>query len=168
MGSLGRQGDRLKEYREKHLDMTIDEVAEHYDISGSTWSYSETDGKTISQKILDALSKKAPPPGRARPNMSWLLSGEGKMTGLIDLTAASLGGDEQANAIDHGREAARIVLTALRNQGLEGELDRQTEDWLIDQFADGLATGRSHAALVARLDFLLQGIQAIRRGTKPK
>ena len=72
----------------------------------------------------------------------------------------------RSEAMDYGREATRIVLTALKDRGLEGKMERDSENFLIDQFADGLAAGRHPASLESRLAFLILRIQQL-SGTEP-
>lgn len=80
LGNLKRPGERLREYREKYLGMTLEDIEAHYGVNASTWSYAETEGKTLSSKILDPLSKIPPPEGKQAPSMVWLVAGIEPMT----------------------------------------------------------------------------------------
>lgn len=113
-------------------------------------------------------------------NLNWLATGEGLMT-VVSGTASATNQPDASQAqgqvgvvqsiparVVYERQATRVVLDGLKAVGLEGVLSKQDEDWLIDQYADGLANGRSESALAARLDFLLRAILSIKRDTEPK
>lgn len=149
--------------------MTLDEVAIHYGISGSTWSYAETEGKNISSKILDALSKVIPPAGKGPARVSWLLTGEGKMIGEIGLfgsdTARILGQVEgpppPPDPIERHRWVAhQIAENGLKDRGLFSEATAAQKYLLVTHLARALAADADPEALQRELNDFLDVIEA--------
>jgi hypothetical protein len=65
--------------------------------------------------------------------------------------------------LDQVREASRVVFKALHAEGLK-DVSPETEDWLVDQFADGLAAGRTRQQLESRLALALELLRKYRQG----
>jgi hypothetical protein len=66
-------------------------------------------------------------------------------------------------SLDRMKEAAKVVLKALHAEGLQ-DLDPKMEEWLIDQYADGLAAGRTRQLLDERLARALELLREHRQG----
>jgi transcriptional regulator with XRE-family HTH domain len=160
---LSETGDRLKKYRES-IPKTLDELAEETGIPKSNLGYYETKGQGIPVDAREKLKAYGAPIG-------WIMTGDGEDPCLPTKGAQRLAPGDIDPAMNEGamdrldqvREASRVVFKALHAEGLK-DVSPETEDWLVDQFADGLAAGRTRQQLESRLALALELLRKYRQG----
>ena len=148
--------------------MTLEEVEAWSGVKGSTWSYAETEGKGISSKILEALSKAEPPEGKSLPRMLWLTSGdEPKFQFTKEELLGAAEKMREPKAGDSFRwMAEKATAGALAERGLDATAEQR--EFLASHLAHSAAAGATPERLQRELNSYLDLLQATKGRREPK